>query len=79
MAAGVGLAAGGRGLVWAAVAILTRKAVLASIEMVAAIVLGEAIAGHRGWEVVALAGSRCSSPFATVATWRGSAEARNLP
>jgi glycerol-3-phosphate acyltransferase PlsY len=44
------------GLVWAVVAIITRKAVLASIAMVASIVLTIAVAGHRSWEVATLAG-----------------------
>jgi glycerol-3-phosphate acyltransferase PlsY len=44
------------GIVWAAVAIVTRKAVLASIAMVAAVVVTVAVAGRPAWEVATLGG-----------------------
>jgi glycerol-3-phosphate acyltransferase PlsY len=43
-------------LAWAAVAALTRKAVIASIVMVIVVVAAIAIAGRPGWEVAAFAG-----------------------
>jgi glycerol-3-phosphate acyltransferase PlsY len=44
------------GIVWAAVAKVTRKAVLASIAMVTVVVLSIALAGRPAWEVATLAG-----------------------
>lgn len=44
------------GIVWAAVAKVTRKAVLASIAMVAVVVVSIAIAGRPAWEVATLSG-----------------------
>lgn len=44
------------GLVWAAVAILTRKAVLASVTMIASVVVAFAVVGRPAWEITALGG-----------------------
>jgi glycerol-3-phosphate acyltransferase PlsY len=43
------------GIVWAAVATVTRKAVLASIVMITVVVVSIAIAGRPAWEVATLA------------------------
>ena len=44
------------GIVWVAVAKVTRKAVLGSIVMVAVVVVTIAVAGRPGWEVATVAG-----------------------
>ena len=44
------------GIVWAVVAIVTRKAVLASVVMMASIVVAIVVAGRPAWEVATLGG-----------------------
>jgi glycerol-3-phosphate acyltransferase PlsY len=50
------VAAVAAGIVWVAVAAVTRKAVVASIAMVVAVVVSIAVAGRPAWEVLTVAG-----------------------